>query len=227
MNLYFLVEGKTERKVYPQWISHLVPALTRVDFPSGAIDNNYYLISGGGFPSILDNHLIDSISDVNESGKYEYLVIVIDTDSITAEEKVREVNEYISTNNIATNGFELVIIPQVVCMESWFLGNKKIYSRNSSNIETASFANYYNVAINDPEAMPKPYDFDGTIGDYHYQYLKNMLAERNIRYSKSHPKEVGKRYYLDELRERVVKHPDNLKSMGYLFNFLADIECSA
>lgn len=226
MNVYFLVEGKTERKVYPQWISHFVPALSRVDSPSEAVDNNYYLISGGGFPSILDNHLIDSISDVNESGKYQYLVIVIDTDTLTAEEKVTEVTEYIATNNIAINGFELVIVPQVVCMESWFLGNKKIYSRNSPNQEAANFSSYYNVAVDDPEEMSKPNDFHGTIGDYHYQYLKTMLAERNIRYSKSHPKEVGKRYYLNELRERIAAHPDDLKSMGYLFNFLAGIECA-
>ena len=30
MNLYFLVEGKTEKKVYPQWLSHLIPGLKQV-----------------------------------------------------------------------------------------------------------------------------------------------------------------------------------------------------
>ena len=226
MNLYFLVEGKTERKIYPQWISHFVPTLSRVNFPLEAVDNNYYLISGGGFPSILDNHLINSIFDVNDSGKYNYLVLVIDTDSLTAEEKAEEVNNFIANNNIKPKGFELIIIPQVVCMESWFLGNRKIYSRNSSNKEAADFANFYNIAINDPEVMSKPSDFDGTIGDYHYQYLKTMLAEKNIRYSKSHPKEVGQRYYLDELRGRVIDQPDKLKSMNFLFSFLAGIECA-
>lgn len=224
MNLYFLVEGKTESKVYPQWISHFVPTLSRVNSPIEAVDNNYFLISGGGFPSILDNHLVNSIADVNESGKYEYLVLVIDTDSLKGEEKVKEVNEYISTHNITTSGFELVIIPQVVCMESWFLGNRRIFSRNSSNQETANFANFYNVSINDPELMSKPITFDGTIGDYHYQYLKAMLVEKNIRYSKSHPKDVGQRYYLDELRVRILDQPDSLKSMNFLFSFLLSIE---
>jgi len=53
MNWYFLVEGKTERKIYPQWISYLMPHLSRIDSPGEAQNNHYYLISGGGFPSLL------------------------------------------------------------------------------------------------------------------------------------------------------------------------------
>lgn len=65
MNLYFMVEGITERKVYPQWISYLLPHLSRVNQASDARENNYYLISGGGFPSILNDHLANSIEEVN------------------------------------------------------------------------------------------------------------------------------------------------------------------
>lgn len=57
MNLYFLVEGVTERKLYPKWINYLLPSLTRVFSPDEAEQNNYYLISGGGFPSLLDEIL--------------------------------------------------------------------------------------------------------------------------------------------------------------------------
>ena len=76
MNVYFLVEGKTERKVYPKWLAHLAPQLKRVNFPCDATANNYYLISGGGFPSILDNHLKDLVSDINTSGNFDYLVLL-------------------------------------------------------------------------------------------------------------------------------------------------------
>ncbi len=34
MNLYFIVEGKTEQKVYPSWLSYLLPELQRVKNPS-------------------------------------------------------------------------------------------------------------------------------------------------------------------------------------------------
>ena len=53
MNLYFLVEGaKTEMKVYPKWLSHLIPELTQVASLSDVNDNNFYMLSGGGVPQI-------------------------------------------------------------------------------------------------------------------------------------------------------------------------------
>ena len=77
MNVYFLVEGKTERKVYPKWLSYFLPYLSRVNYPEDAKKNNYYLISGGGYPSILDNHLVDSIRDINAvDGIYDYFETV-------------------------------------------------------------------------------------------------------------------------------------------------------
>lgn len=74
MNLYFLVEGLTEKKVYPKWLSYLLPTFTRVDIPEDASQNNYYLISGGGFPSLLDNHLRSSLDDIEYSGNYDFLI---------------------------------------------------------------------------------------------------------------------------------------------------------
>ena len=65
MNIYFLVEGRrTEKKVYPKWISYLIPELSEIKDPSIANGNNYYLFNGNGFPSILDNHLRNSVKDI-------------------------------------------------------------------------------------------------------------------------------------------------------------------
>ncbi|MCB2264382.1 MAG: hypothetical protein LGR52_15805 [Candidatus Thiosymbion ectosymbiont of Robbea hypermnestra] len=226
MNVYFLVEGKTEGKVYPKWISYLAPTLKRVDFPADVQNNNYYLISGGGFPSILDNHLVDSVADIQASGRYDYLVLVIDTDALSAGQKRLEIDEFLHSKKKKLNmqGFEFVVIPQVVCMETWFLGNRKIYARNPSSQEVAEFSRYYDVSQLDPEQMPKPLDFDGTIGGYHYQYLKGMMAEKNIRYSKSNPKEVGRRYYINDLQSRLDESAGCLQSMGLLFDFLSKLE---
>jgi len=140
MNIYFLVEGKTERKVYPKWLSYFTPELRRITVPSDINKNNYFLMSGGGFPSILDNHLSDSVNDVNSIGNYDYLVLVIDTDHFNARQKIEEIREYVLENNIQLLDCELVIIPQVVCMETWFLGNKRIYARNPSNAKNAMYS---------------------------------------------------------------------------------------
>ena len=42
MNLYFLVEGaQSERKVYPAWLTYLLPELQRVDNCDDVNEKNY------------------------------------------------------------------------------------------------------------------------------------------------------------------------------------------
>jgi len=45
MNVYSLVEGKTEKKVYPRWLSHLLPGLKQVQRYDEVEHHNYYLFS--------------------------------------------------------------------------------------------------------------------------------------------------------------------------------------
>jgi hypothetical protein len=40
MNLYFIVEGVTESKVYPSWLSYLLPELERIRNASKALSNS-------------------------------------------------------------------------------------------------------------------------------------------------------------------------------------------
>jgi len=47
MNIYFLVEGRrTEKKVYPRWLSYLLPELKEVTDPFEIGFNNYYVFNG-------------------------------------------------------------------------------------------------------------------------------------------------------------------------------------
>lgn len=188
MNLYFLVEGLTERKVYPQWLTHLLPpGFSRVNNANLAVNNNYFLISGGGYPSILDNHLRNSIEEVNECNNYDWLILVIDTDNMTAQDKIAEVEQFIIDKNIILNSScHLQIITQKCCMETWFLGNNKIFPRNSHNADFINHSQFYDISQQDPELMTKPEWFNnGSISIYHETYLRKMLAEKNIRYSKA------------------------------------------
>lgn len=66
MNLYFIVEGVTESIMYPDWLSHLLPELHRVKVASKVQSNNYYLITGGGYPSIY-NILDTAIEEINST----------------------------------------------------------------------------------------------------------------------------------------------------------------
>ena len=71
MNLYFLVEGRTELNVYPAWLSYLIPELTKVEYFDKVIENNYYLFSSYGIPYI-ETDIINAIKDINSIGKYKH-----------------------------------------------------------------------------------------------------------------------------------------------------------
>jgi hypothetical protein len=40
MNIYFLLEGKTERGIYRKWLSYLVPELKQVQYYNQVNKNN-------------------------------------------------------------------------------------------------------------------------------------------------------------------------------------------
>lgn len=223
MNVYFLVEGKTERKVYPKWISYFAPNLIRVDSPKDARKNNYYLISGGGYPSILDNHLVDSVNDIKSCGNYDIFVLALDADETDGHSKKKEVLQFLEDNQINFGDCDFVVVPQVVCMETWFLGNRRIFQRNPKSPDFNQLIKHYNVSSNDPEVMEKPGDFDGTISDFHFKYLKAMLLERNIRYSKSRPVEVTEAHYISQLEARLQADIHALKSMRLLVDLFQTV----
>ncbi|MFZ2449614.1 MAG: hypothetical protein WAW36_03745 [Methylovulum miyakonense] len=220
MNLYFLVEGQTERKVYPKWLAHLLPdGFSRVNAAKQAIENNYFLISGGGYPSILDNHLRNSVEEVNQYGNYDWLILAIDADEMSAQDKINEVEFFIKTEKIVlTSNCALKVIVQNCCMETWFLGNRKVYKQNPHLSELGHFSDFYNVYQNDPELMTKPNSYQGSLGDYHHEYLKQMLLERNIRYSKTKPNHVVENHYVTQLKNRI-NETAHLPSLNDFFNF--------
>lgn len=181
MNLYFLVEGQTERKLYPKWLEHLLPSFGRIYDPHDANENNYVLISGGGYPRLLDIHLENSVEDITDSGNYDFFILVLDSDEVTPDERIEEIHNKISHENINLGNCELQIVVQNRCIETWLLGSRRILSRNPTSQELLECIRFYNVFENDPERMNSPERFDESVAAFHYEYLRLMLAVRNIR----------------------------------------------
>ncbi|KAA6329085.1 hypothetical protein EZS27_022077 [termite gut metagenome] len=213
MNVYFLVEGKrTERKVYPQWLSVLVPELARVDAADTVSENNYYLFSGEGFPSILD-HLKNAVEEVNTIGKYDYLVVCLDAEETSCEERKTEILNFLSKEKATLLHAKLLVIIQNPCFETWFLGNRAIFKRNPQNNTLQRYIEFYNVRTNDPELMPS-YNKDSTKAQFHTNYLRKMFEERGIGYTKKNPGDAGKPHFLQELikRNEETNHIPSFKS---------------
>ncbi len=218
MNLYFLVEGRrTEAKVYPAWLSYLIPELKRVDSPDQVNSKNYFLISGEGYPSLIYNHIPKSIEDVNDNGKYDYLVVCLDAEEVSAQDRAAEVNDFLEEEEVALKNTQLILIIQNRCIETWLLGNRRIYVRNPQAPSLVEYTQYYNVLRDDPELMGK-HHFNN-YAKFHLAYLKSIFVERNIAYTKRNPGHVLEQSYLNQLWARINEEPKHLPTFRHFIDF--------
>lgn len=80
MNIYLLVEGEeTELQVYSFMLKYFNSNLSQVSKLSAISNNNFFILSGFGYPSIL-KRIENSFKDVNQNGKIDYLLICLDTE---------------------------------------------------------------------------------------------------------------------------------------------------
>ncbi|MEG4963183.1 MULTISPECIES: hypothetical protein [unclassified Microcoleus] len=218
MNLYFLVEGtQSERKVYPAWLAYLLPELQRVDNCDDVKEKNYYLISGEGYPSLY-NYIPPAIAEINSNGKYSYFVVCLDAEENTVAELTTEIEDFLSQQKLKLNNAELVLIFHNRCLESWLLGNRKIYSRNPQNKPLLDYTKYYDVSVKCPENMVKYQDFN-THAQFHGAYLRSLFEAKNITYSKKRPGDVLKQFYLEQLLARIQLHPEQLTTFRHFIDF--------
>jgi hypothetical protein len=218
MNLYFLVEGmQSERKVYPAWLSHLLPELTRVQSYDEVNEKNYYLISGEGYPSLY-NFIPPAIAEINSNGKYSYFVVCLDAEENTVSELETEIDEFLSQQKLKLNNAELVLIFQNRCLESWLLGNRKIYSKNPQDKPLLDYTRYYDVSVNCPENMGSYQEFN-THAQFHGAYLRALFAAKNTTYSKTRPGDALKPFYLEQLLKRIEEKPEQLTTFRHFVDF--------
>jgi len=203
MNVYFLVEGKhTERKLYPLWLSYAVPQLKRVNSPADASENSYYLVSAEGYPSIIGKILTDSIQDIEDTKKFDVFVVVLDADERSVQERINEVTHAVEQSKIKLQSARLEVIVQNRCIETWLLGNRKIFIRQPQDDKLNQFIAHYDIALYDPELMPLFSGFNSH-GQFHKEYVKSIFKERSISYAPHNPGQAGEQSYFEQLQKRV------------------------
>ncbi len=236
MNLYFLLEGRrTEPKVYPEWINHKFPNLTRVYKIEDISSDCFLLFAAKGYPKILQ--LIEqSLTDIynhnaNNRIKVDHFFICLDADDDGYGIRFNTVNENIkkiedTNRNISTYLPDLHIIIQNCCIETWFLGNTRMLKRNPQSKRLAEFKRFYDVSDKDPEKMDcydsNNYSFSNK-AKFHEAYLKEMFFERNQRYSKLNPGIAVTQGYLESLYERCFQ-TNHLKSLKFLLTIWENLE---
>jgi Domain of unknown function (DUF4276) len=238
MNLYFLVEGSTESEFYPKFMQYYFDGkLNRIDSYADANANNYYLIGCDGYPYIFTGSqkpgydvtaLKSAIQEVNENPVYDYLILCLDADETSIAERTTEFQSYIEKykkEGIILNEYcQFVIIVQNRCIETWFLGNKKMYSTNPNDERLISFSRYFNVKKKDPEQMGN-YRPEYTHQDFHLQYLRAMLREKRKTYRKEDiVNTVATDEYIQELEKRIQGKENHLYSLADFIAFCKNIK---
>lgn len=227
MNAYIIVEGeRTEMSVYPAWMSLIAPNMHQIDNPHALSSDSYYLFSGHGQPSVFQ-HVSGAIKDINAinsqtGNKYDYLIVCVDTENETREYIQQQLDKYIQAEDVTLcEECQLVIFEQKVCMETWFLGNRRIFKSNPSGDKMIQYLHYYNVKNNDPEEMGAYDEERYTKAQFHIRYLKEMLKERNLKYEKNDTSVVCNQSYLDEIIKRY-EETGHLTTFGSWYEFVRD-----
>lgn len=214
MNVYFLVEGRSsERKLYPQWLKYACPHLKRLNSPAAATKNSYYLMSAEGHPSIIGQHLTNAIKDIEASKAFDLFVLVLDADEFTVQDRIDEVNRAVQHSEVKLKSARLEVIVQNRCIETWLLGNRRIFTRQPQSPELQQYITHYDVEQNDPEVMPLKDGFN-THSQFHYQYLSKIFEERYISYSKRYPRQAGDKTYFEQLKSRV-EDTNHIQTFGH------------
>ncbi len=221
MNLYFVFEGKTEPKLYRKWLQYLLPEYDYAQTLEDVTENKYFFETANGIPSCYDI-AVNAIEEINGMPIFDYLILCIDAERLTIEERLDEVNFEIQSKLVEKNIANLnskcdfKVIVQNVCIETWLLGNSKIADKQPERQKLREFVKFYNVAELDPELLPNSEIFGyATTAKFHEGYLRELFKEKKINYSKTRPGDAQKEYYLNELikRTNTTKHIDSFNSL--------------
>jgi hypothetical protein len=212
MNFYIIVEGDVEKEVYAGWIPSIRSGLTMVDHPSKLNNNNFVLVSGGGYPYYMQ--MIESaVADLQQNPDGIRLIVSVDSEDMSRQDKYAEIDEHIQA--CLNFALDYRIVVQHCCFESWALGNKKMGPRRPSDPELRRFKQLFDVMTNDPEQLPAMDGFNRAQSAL--KYLRKMIADRapRLTYSKSNPAIVARVDYLEELKKRyqTTQHIDSLAAL--------------
>jgi hypothetical protein len=222
MNLYFLVEGQVELKLYPKWISFLLPDFKRVDSFDEVTTRNYYIFGGFGIPSIIFDHLPSAIEDVNSVHNYNHLVMCIDAEESSVQTRIDEINGFLVDEHILLKNASLTLIVQNRCIETWLLGNRSIFPMGSNAGALADYKSFFNVFKDDPELMGKHPNFN-THAQFHKSYLRELCKSRGIACSGIYPKGCDEESYFDQIKGRIQSAPQHLQTFQGFIQFCESI----
>jgi hypothetical protein len=211
VNIYVVLEGELgSKKVYSHWIPLANPGLTLVRRIDDVTMNNFYVEAGGGFPFIFEiiEGAIENVATIrnNSNRIFDRLVVALDSEEATFQEKYQEINEYVQSLILhfdPTIDFRLII--QHFCFEAWALGNRRLVKGNIHNQQLLKYRKLFDVGTKDPELLP-PNQAEGVNrAQFADKFLRLFFNEkfRNLTYSKNEPTPLCHDGYFNQLKKRL------------------------
>jgi hypothetical protein len=180
-------------------------------------DNQYYIISGNGYPSML--RMIDgSIENILNYMPDAMFVAVCDSEELSYEHRYAEIERFIK-EKIGNRTLNYRIVIQHYCFETWALGNRKAIPDNPRDSIAQRGLRHFDVRREDPEHMTKPHWHAGSRAFYAYELFRNMANQKRLGYSKSNPGKIINQYFFDQVlsRNRKLKHIKSFDNFIHAF----------
>lgn len=216
MNVYVVVEGELGTiRVYKKWIPLVNPNLVYVDTIFDISNDNFSIFGAGGYPYYYDV-IEDAIADVNNVGNIDRLIIAIDSEDLSYEDKYQEVSNLITGKACSAS---IYIVVQHFCLETWALGNRRVGPRNPRTLKLRGYKTFFNVLTNDPELLPAYPPESLNRAQFAYKYLRAMLndRQRGLTYTKKDPKALLHNTYFNEVNNRF-QTTGHIDSFGYFLS---------
>ena len=218
MKLAFIVEGKsTEKKIYHQWVQYLIPKIKYIKLEEDFVDNSFKIISSEGYPFLLDT-IKDFFKDVQEDASIDYIFICFDSEEDDYQTKYDLMKRYIKECPQISAGIKIIV--QHHCLETFLISNRSINISRTSCETLKKYRDFYNVNVNDPEKITSI--DERTIAQFTYHYLKLLLKEKGLNYSKRNTKDVETRDYFNKIVKRY-KDSKHIQSFGHFYEDMLQI----
>lgn len=151
MNIYVIAEGqKGTKKLYRNWIPYVNSDLSCVDYIKDVQQNNVFVFFGRGQPEIWDRIQV-AVDDVNTNEVFNRLVVAIDSEEMTFQDKLDEARSKLSQHKCRV---EIRYIIQHFCLETWLLGISRVFRKKPRDADLIRYREIFDVRTENPELLP-------------------------------------------------------------------------
>jgi hypothetical protein len=167
-----------------------------------------------GYPyyfEVIEN----ALNDINDTRKFGRLVITVDAEDMSMQEKYGEIREFLY---LCPCSADVRIVVQYFCFETWALANRKIVRPNPHLLKLREYKKLFDVRLRDPELLPAKPDEELNRSQFAERYLRFALNDkyRSLTYSKANPKPLIHPKYFFQVKARHIE----TQHIGSFVNFL-------